>query len=113
MPDDRIHDVSAMTDRELERARRHLMVSLSLAFPGSPVEPRAGNCADEGTELKEILKRPPVIHAVSLPRDERRNPYPCPARGRVIPAFCRCGRPGSGTGWIPRKIFPAVHPAPL
>jgi hypothetical protein len=26
-----------MTDDELERARRHLMVSLSLAFPGSPV----------------------------------------------------------------------------
>ena len=37
MPDDRVHDVSAMTDGELERARRHLMVSLSLAFPGSPV----------------------------------------------------------------------------
>ena len=37
MPDDRVHDVSAMTDSELERARRHLMVSLSLAFPGSPV----------------------------------------------------------------------------
>jgi hypothetical protein len=36
MPDDRVHDVSAMTDSELERARRHLMVSLSLAFPGSP-----------------------------------------------------------------------------
>jgi hypothetical protein len=26
-----------MTDDELERARRHLTVSLSLAFPGSPV----------------------------------------------------------------------------
>lgn len=37
MPDNRVHDVSAMTDSELERARRHLMVSLSLAFPGSPV----------------------------------------------------------------------------
>jgi regulator of sigma E protease len=30
MPDNRVHDVSAMTDSELERARRHLMVSLSL-----------------------------------------------------------------------------------
>jgi hypothetical protein len=37
MPDNRPHDVSAMTDSELQRARRHLMVSLSLAFPGSPV----------------------------------------------------------------------------
>ena len=26
-----------MTDSELDRARRHLMVSLSLAYPGSPV----------------------------------------------------------------------------
>ncbi len=37
MPDNRPHDVSGMTDDELERARRHLIVSLSLAFPGSPV----------------------------------------------------------------------------
>jgi hypothetical protein len=37
MPDSRPHDVSGMTDSELERARRHLLVSLSLAFPGSPV----------------------------------------------------------------------------
>lgn len=37
MPDNRIHDVSAVTDSELERVRRHLMVSLSLAFQGSPV----------------------------------------------------------------------------
>jgi hypothetical protein len=37
MPEDRVHDASAMTDSELERARRHLMVSLSLALPGSPV----------------------------------------------------------------------------
>ena len=35
MPDDRVHDVSGMTGSELERARRHLMVSLSLAFPGT------------------------------------------------------------------------------
>ncbi|HEV2375380.1 MAG TPA: hypothetical protein VGS19_24870 [Streptosporangiaceae bacterium] len=37
MPDDRVHDVSAMTDSELERSRRHLIVSLSLALPGSAV----------------------------------------------------------------------------
>jgi hypothetical protein len=33
----RVHDVSGMTASELERARRDLLVSLSLAFPGSPV----------------------------------------------------------------------------
>ena len=37
MPDSRPHDISGMTASELERARRHLLVSLSLAFPGSPV----------------------------------------------------------------------------
>jgi len=36
MPD-REHDVSSMTDGELQRARRDLEVSLALAFPGSPV----------------------------------------------------------------------------
>ena len=35
MPDNRPHDVSGMTDSELERARRHLLVSLTLAVPGS------------------------------------------------------------------------------
>lgn len=34
---DRAHDVSGMTDGELQRARRDLEVSLALAFPGSPV----------------------------------------------------------------------------
>ena len=33
MPDNRPHDVSGMTDSELERARRHLLVSLTLAAP--------------------------------------------------------------------------------
>lgn len=37
MPDDRPHDVSGLTARELQRARRDLQVSLALAFPGSPV----------------------------------------------------------------------------
>ena len=33
----RIHDVSGLTASELERARRDLQISLSLAWPGSPV----------------------------------------------------------------------------
>ena len=50
MPDNRVHDVSAMTDSELERARRHLMVSLSLAYQanegysGRPVKMQADDC---------------------------------------------------------------------
>ena len=37
MPDSRPHDVSGMTASELERARRDLLVSLTLAVPGSAV----------------------------------------------------------------------------
>lgn len=37
MPADRPHDVSSLTAAQLERARRDLQVSLSLAVPGSPV----------------------------------------------------------------------------
>lgn len=33
----REHDVSGLTVGELERARRDLQISLSLAWPGSPV----------------------------------------------------------------------------
>lgn len=37
MPGDRDHDVTGMTSPELQRARRDLMVSLSLSVPGSAV----------------------------------------------------------------------------
>jgi len=37
MPGNRPHEVSGMTDDELERDRRHLLVSLTLASPGSRV----------------------------------------------------------------------------
>ena len=37
MPADRPHDVSSLTAAQLERARRDLQVSLTLAVPGSPV----------------------------------------------------------------------------
>ncbi len=59
MPDDRVHDVSAMTDSELERARRHLMVSLSLAFPSSPVRgPILAHISAIDAELAERASRP-------------------------------------------------------
>ena len=37
MPAARPHDVSGLTAAQLERARRDLQVSLSLASPGSPL----------------------------------------------------------------------------
>jgi hypothetical protein len=68
MPDDRVHDVSAMTDSELERARRHLMVSLSLAFPGSPVrEPILAHISAIDAELAGRAPPPGHVTTTSLP----------------------------------------------
>ncbi len=54
MPGDRPHDVSNLTSAELERARRDLDVSLSLAFPGSPVrEPILAHMSAIDAELAE------------------------------------------------------------
>jgi len=48
-----------MTDSELERAGRHLMVSLSLAFPGSPVrEPILAHISAIYAELTERASGP-------------------------------------------------------
>jgi hypothetical protein len=59
MPEDRVHDVSAMTDSDLERARRHLMVSLSLAVPGSPVRgPILAHIGAIDAELAQRASRP-------------------------------------------------------
>ena len=58
MPDNRIHDVSATTDSELERARRHLMVSLSLAILGSLVRgPIFAHISAIDAELTERASR--------------------------------------------------------
>lgn len=48
MPDNRVHDVTAMTSSELENARRQLMVSLSLAF-------RAHRCEDPSSRTSAPL----------------------------------------------------------
>ena len=62
MPDNRAHDVSGMTDSELEDARRHLMVSLSLAFPGSPVRgPILAHVSAIDAELAERAGRPAAV----------------------------------------------------
>ena len=50
----REHDVSSLTAGELERARRELQVSLSLARPGSPVwEPILAQMSAIDRELGE------------------------------------------------------------
>ena len=58
MAGDRPHDVSDLTDAELERARRDLQVSLALAFPGSPV--RAPILAEMAAIDAELAARPAV-----------------------------------------------------
>ncbi len=59
MPDDRVHDVSAMTGSELEHARRHLMASLSLASPCSPVRgPILAHISAIDGELARRARRP-------------------------------------------------------
>jgi hypothetical protein len=52
---DRDHDVSVMTAAELDRARRDLEVSLTLAFPGSPV--RVSIAAEMSAIDRELGKR--------------------------------------------------------
>jgi hypothetical protein len=59
MPDNRIHGVSAMTDSELDHARRHLIATLSLAIPGSSVqEPFLAHITAIDTELAERASCP-------------------------------------------------------
>jgi hypothetical protein len=59
MSENRVHDVSVMTDSEVERARRHLMVSLSLALPGSPMRgPILAHISAIDAELAERASRP-------------------------------------------------------
>jgi hypothetical protein len=63
MPDDRLHNVSRMTNPELERARRDLEVSLALAFPGSPIRvPILEELSAIDRELAERTKIRPEDH---------------------------------------------------
>jgi hypothetical protein len=62
---DRVHNVSGLTVGELERARRDLQVSLSLAWPGSPV--RATITAHMTAIDAELAGRPPPGQAPRCP----------------------------------------------
>jgi len=77
MPDPgRSHDVSALTPRELERARRELAASLALARPGSPV-------------AAPILARLAAIDTELAARADRLQPGHAPARTGIL--LCSCG----------------------
>jgi hypothetical protein len=66
MPGDRPHDVSGMTAGELERAKRDLLVSLSLAFPGSPVSvPILARLSAIDAELADRTGKPSRIYLCS------------------------------------------------
>ncbi|HEY6315012.1 MAG TPA: hypothetical protein VIY52_30000 [Streptosporangiaceae bacterium] len=56
----RDHDVSGLTVGQLERTRRDLLVSLSLAFPGSPVRvPILAHISAIDAELAARVGGPP------------------------------------------------------
>ena len=61
MPDNRPHHVRGMTDDELERAHRHLLVSLTLTVPCSAVrEPILAHMRAIDAELAERASRRPA-----------------------------------------------------
>ena len=56
----RAHDVGGLTLGELKRARRDLMVSLSLSFPDSPVRgPILAHIAAIDSEMAARTQEPP------------------------------------------------------
>jgi hypothetical protein len=57
---DRDHDVTALTEAELDRARRDLKMSLALSVPGSPVSvPILASLRAIDTELADRTGRVP------------------------------------------------------
>ena len=68
----RNHDVTALTGRELEQARRELAASLALARPGSPAH-------------VPILARMSAIDAELAQRATAGRPGESPSSRRVLP----------------------------
>ena len=59
MPDDRLHNMTALTAAELDRAKRELAASLALARPGSPVRvPILARLTAIDTELADRTGKP-------------------------------------------------------
>lgn len=75
MPADRLHDVSALTADQLDRARRDLQISRALAGPGSPVH--VSILAEMTAIDTELARRQPQMARDPLPDDGapgNRNP---------------------------------------
>ncbi len=78
---DRRHDVSALTSGELERIKRDLQVSLSLAWPDSPA------------------RVPMLAHLGGSPRRARRA-RAHPTRERLMIRLCSCGFATDDDTWF-------------
>ncbi len=86
MPDSgRPHDVTGLTPRELEQARRELAASLALARPGSPV-------------AVPITARLTAIDAELAGRTARPQPGRTPAGTGII--LCSCGFATDDRNWL-------------
>jgi hypothetical protein len=95
----RPHDVSALTPRELEQARRELAASLALARSGSPI-------------ATPILARLTAIDTELAARTPRPQPGRSPA-GTVV-FLCSCGFAASDRHWLNGHLFehPGHHERP-
>ncbi len=90
---DRPHDVSALTDPELDRARHELSASLALTRMGSPAR-------------VPILARLSAIDAELAVRSSRRGPGGAPYAAGVL--LCSCGFGTDDRGWLEGHLF--QHP---
>jgi len=90
---DRVHDVSALTGPELERARRELTASLALVRSGSPTR-------------VPILAQMSAIDTELAARTARGGPGSAPHASRVL--LCSCGFGTNDRGWLDGHLF--QHP---
>jgi len=100
MPDPgRPHDVSALTPRELEQARRELQASLALARPGSPA-------------TVPILARLNAIDTELAARTPRQQPGGSTRQHAIF--LCSCGFATSNREWLQGHLFqhPGHHQRP-
>jgi hypothetical protein len=90
MPENRVHDVTALTAAELERIRRDLQASFALARPGSPAS-------------VPILAHLTAIDAELAAR----------TAGRTL-ALCSCGFATDDPNWLDGHLFqhPGYHERP-
>jgi hypothetical protein len=95
----RPHDVSTLTPRELEQARRELAASLALARPGSPI-------------AVPITARLTAIDTELAARTPRHQPGGSPPPATIL--LCSCGFGTSDRHWLEGHLFqhPGHHQRP-